>query len=329
MSAPYILDVDTGTDDALALILAARHPDIDLRAVTCVAGNTSIENVVRNTGAVLQAIGAPGMPVAGGAERPLLEPHRDADHVHGVNGLAGIDLPASLVPPARVHAVELLRQQLTSSEQPITLVALGPLTNVALLLRMYPAAAARIGRIVLMGGSASVGNATPVAEFNVWHDPEAAAVVFGTSVPLTMYGLDVFTGLQLTDDQVANMAGAEDPGANLVHRILTGRPTLVDEGYGLGDAGAVCAAVDPAGMETERARVAVECGGVLARGQTIVDRRARPGEADLRGARFGEYAEVGLAIDVDRYRELFLRHACQVESGVHGRRDARAQVRAG
>lgn len=194
---PLILDVDTGVDDALALIAAVRHPDLDLLAVSCVTGNASLERVVDNTLRVLDAAGAPaGIPVAAGAERPLIAPPRSAGHVHGEDGLAGIVLPESSRVPDPAGAVGMLRRVILGHPQKVTIVALAPQTNLALLLRIHPEVADNIERIVFMGGSAAIGNATAVAEFNVWHDPEAAAIVLDAAhelgIPLTMYGLDVF-----------------------------------------------------------------------------------------------------------------------------------------
>ena len=135
---PVVLDVDTGVEDALALLLAVRHPALELRAVSCVAGNTHVDQVVANTLKVLDAAGAGDVPVARGAERPLLEPARDAHHVHGADGMADLGLPDSPRRPVDVHAVELLRRTILDSAEPVTLVTLAPMTNAALLLRTYP-----------------------------------------------------------------------------------------------------------------------------------------------------------------------------------------------
>ena len=196
---PVVLDVDTGVDDACALLLAALHPALDLRAVTCVGGNAPVDDVVRNTLTVLETAGRADVPVARGAERPLLEPPLHARHVHGEDGMGDLGWQApSLVPDGR-HAIELLRdvcREAAIAGRPVTLVPLAPLTNIALLLRTYPDVASGISEIVFMGGAAHVGNATASAEFNVFHDPEAAAITLDAAADLgirvTMYGLDVF-----------------------------------------------------------------------------------------------------------------------------------------
>ncbi len=198
---PVILDVDTGIDDALALLLAAKSPALDLLAVSCVSGNAGVDQVVRNTLKVLDAAGATDVSVARGADRPLLEPARDARHVHGEDGMGDLGWPDSERAPVDMHAIELMRLTLESAPRPVTLVPLAPMTNVALLLRAYPHVADNIERIVFMGGAAAIGNATAAAEFNVWHDPEAAGIVLTSGLPVTMYGLDVF--YEVTIDEAA------------------------------------------------------------------------------------------------------------------------------
>ncbi|MYZ09506.1 nucleoside hydrolase, partial [Streptomyces sp. SID2999] len=222
---PVIIDCDTGVDDALALLLAVRHPGLDLRAVTCVAGNTDVDGVVHNTLTVLEQAGAPDIPVARGAERPLLEPARSARHVHGSDGMGDLGLPAPTRAPAAVDAVTLLRREILASPRPVTLIPTAPLTNIALLLRTHPEVTRNIERIVFMGGAVGVGNATPVAEFNVWHDPEAAAILLGADVPITMYGLDVFTRVVVPGTEVRRLRASAEPGAKLAGDLLSHRPS--------------------------------------------------------------------------------------------------------
>ena len=192
ISTPVILDVDTGIDDAFAILFAARHPSIKLLGATCVDGNTNVAQVVANTLQVLDAAGAGDIPVARGAIRPLLGQSQYAEYVHGEDGMGDLGLPPSRRNVDARSAIELLRDLVDQSPEPVTLVPLAPLTNIALFLRAFPESAKKLKKIVLMGGSASAGNATPAAEFNVWHDPEAAAIVFQSGIPITMYGLDVF-----------------------------------------------------------------------------------------------------------------------------------------
>lgn len=308
---PVIIDCDTGVDDALALLFAVRHPGIDLRAVTCVAGNTDVDGVVRNTLTVLEQAGAGDIPVARGAARPLIEPVRAAHHVHGLDGMGDLGLPAPTRVAVDVDAVTLLRREILASPTPVTLIPTAPLTNIALLLRTHPDVVRNIERIVFMGGAVATGNATPVAEFNVWHDPEAAAVLLTAGVPITMYGLDVFERVVVPAADVERLRASSEPslrmaGELLAHRdpAASGDPTPTG---GLGDAGAVCAVVDPEGLTTELLPVEVSLAPGPTRGQTVVDRRRRPGESEIHeGEREVTLVDVGLGVDVERYVKLWL-----------------------
>ena len=306
---PVILDVDTGIDDALAILFAVAHPELDVRAITCVDGNTSLDQVVANTLAVLDAAGAGDIPVAAGARDPLIELSREAAWVHGADGLAETHLPASPRKPVDVHAVELLRRTLAESPEPITLITLAPMTNVALLIRMHPEVLPRIARIVFMGGSASRGNATAVAEFNVWHDPEAAFIVLNSGVPLTMYGLDVFEEVLIDQDRIARLPQG-NPGEQLAGRLLG--YTSVHPASGetftyamIGDAGAVAAVVAPELLRFENLPAQVELAGGYSRGHLIVDRRAS-GEGDYLPAGPWPRVDVALEVDAEAMAELFL-----------------------
>ncbi|MEU2964369.1 nucleoside hydrolase [Streptomyces ardesiacus] len=307
---PVIIDCDTGVDDALALLLAVRHPRLDLRAVTCVAGNTDVAGVVRNTLTVLERADAPDVPVARGAERPLIEGVRTARHVHGADGMGDLGLPAPTRAPADVDAVTLLRREILASPRPVTLIPTAPLTNIALLLRTHPEVTGNIERIVFMGGAVATGNATPVAEFNVWHDPEAAAILLTAGVPITMYGLDVFERVIVPGTHVRRLRASAEPGTRLVGDLLAHRGPATDAsdpGGGLGDAGAVCAVIDPEGLTTRRLPVEVSLAPGPARGQTLVDRRLRAGESELHdGVREQPLVDVALDVDVARYVELYL-----------------------
>ncbi|MET8079662.1 nucleoside hydrolase [Streptomyces sp. NPDC005303] len=308
---PVIIDCDTGVDDALALLFAVRHPGIDLRAVTCVAGNTDVDGVVRNTLTVLEQAGAGDIPVARGAARPLIEPVRTAQHVHGLDGMGDLGLPAPTRVAVDVDAVTLLRREILASPTPVTLVPTAPLTNIALLLRTHPEVVRNIEQIVFMGGAVATGNATPVAEFNVWHDPEAAAILLTAGVPITMYGLDVFERVLVPAADVQRLRASSEPslrmaGELLAHRdpATSGDPTPTG---GLGDAGAVCAVVDPEGLTTELLPVEVSLAPGPTRGQTVVDRRPRPGESEIHeGEREVTLVDVGLAVNVERYVKLWL-----------------------
>lgn len=309
---PVIIDCDTGVDDALALLFAVRHPGLDLRAVTCVAGNTDVDGVVRNTLTVLEQAGAPAIPVARGAERPLLEPARPAP-VHGADGMGDLGLPAPTRTPVDIDAVTLLRREILASPRPVTLIPTAPLTNIALLLRTHPEVTRNIERIVFMGGAVATGNATPVAEFNVWHDPEAAAVLLTAGVPITMYGLDVFQQVVVDSAEVHRLRASSEPGTRLAGELLAhrpahqGEPPQAEEAGGLGDAGAVCAVADPQGITTSLLPVEVSLAPGPTRGQTVVDRRTRLGESEIyEGGHERALIGVALEVNADRYVKLYL-----------------------
>ena len=313
---PVVLDVDTGVDDACAILLAATHADLDLRAVTCVGGNAPVDDVVRNTLVVLHAAGRTDVPVARGVERPLLEHPAHARHVHGDDGMADLGWPAAPAGPDPRHAVELLRdvcRSAASEGRPVTLVPLAPLTNVALLLRTHPEAARGIARIVFMGGAAHVGNTTASAEFNVFHDPEAAAVVLDAAnelgIAVTMYGLDVFYEPVVTADEAAELVARGGRGpAELAGRLIEFQCRRFGRGAAtIGDAGAVCALLDPSALTTQVLPIRVELAGHWSRGRTIVDMRERGsfahdphGEAPVR-------VEVALGVDGATYADLWRR----------------------
>jgi pyrimidine-specific ribonucleoside hydrolase len=317
---PVVLDVDTGVDDACAILLATLHPRLDLRAVTCVAGNVGVDQVVRNTLIVLAAAGRSDVPVARGAARPLLEPAREARHVHGQDGLGDLDhaalrLPDAAAEPDRRHAVELLRDVLCDaarSGEPVTLVPTAPLTNVALLLRTYPEAAHGLRRIVFMGGTAGTGNATASAEFNVWHDPEAAAVVLDAAhelgIPMTMYGLDVFYDVRVSRADAHELLGGEHPASRLAGALVEFQcDRFGEDDATIGDAGAVCAVVDPGGLTTASHAVHVELAGMRTRGQTVVDRRSWAGDLEHDPHEPSPaLVDVALGVDGPRWRSLWL-----------------------
>src|SRR5690625_2592463 len=204
-----LVDCDTGLDDALALLLLFRVPGVRVHGVTCVNGNVGVDHVTRNTLSVLDVAGAPDVPVARGCPQPLASEKVDASWIHGEAGLGSVVLPESdrqLVPD---HAVELMHRTLAAAQKPMTLIALGPLTNLAVLLTSYPEVTAKIERLVVMGGSAAAGgNDAAAAEFNFFADPEAADIVLRAGVDTALHGLDVFNRLALSKDDAARLAAS-------------------------------------------------------------------------------------------------------------------------
>ena len=188
---PIIIDTDPGIDDALAIAIALFSEELDVKLISTVAGNVSLENVTNNALKLL-SFWEKDIPVAAGADRPLIEPLVDASNVHGVTGMEGYDFPE---PKKELlleeHAVNAMHRVIMESAEPVTLVPIAPLTNIALLFTMYPEVKANIKEIVMMGGSAGRGNKGVMSEFNIATDPEAAKIVFDSGLPIVMAGLDV------------------------------------------------------------------------------------------------------------------------------------------
>lgn len=279
---PVVLDCDPGHDDMVAILLAAASPALDLRAITTVGGNGSLENVTRNALLTCTHAGIVDVPVAAGAAEPLLgrrtsDPPTHASQVHGASGMDGADLgePAVALDPR--HAVDLIADVLRESPEPVTLIPTGPLTNVALLLTRFPELRANVREIVLMGGAIATGNWRPLAEFNIWCDPEAAHVVFSGGLPVTMCGLDVTHQALATDDVLASLRAIGSPLSALVvdllgffadrYQTLWGFPAAP-----VHDPVAVARVIDPRVVRCEEANVVVELRGEHTRGATVVDR---------------------------------------------------------
>jgi inosine-uridine nucleoside N-ribohydrolase len=291
-----LLDCDPGHDDAIALLFALASPEIELLGVTTVAGNQTLEKTTANAIRVLDFVGRDDIPVAAGAERPLLREPFVAAYVHGETGLDGPDLPPPQREPLEQHAVDFLAERVAGA----TLVAVGPLTNVALLLERHPDA--RPERIVLMGGSIGLGNVTPAAEFNVWADPEAAAQVFAAGFDLTMIGLDVTHQALLMEADAERLRVAGRTGRmvaelyDFFHRFH--RDTYGFGGSPIHDAVAVAHVFRPELVQTEHRHVAIETTSELTRGRTVVDLWRRTGEEPN--------AHVGVGIDGRAFVELLL-----------------------
>ncbi|CAB4830308.1 MAG: nucleoside hydrolase [Actinobacteria bacterium] len=303
-----ILDVDTGVDDAFAVLFAAMHPGINLLGITCVDGNTNVDQVVENTLKVLDAAGANEIPVARGAVRPLLGESQYAEYVHGADGMGDLGIAPSHRRVDSRSAVELLRDLIEGSKDPVTLVPVAPLTNIALFLRAFPETAKKIHRIVLMGGSASAGNATATAEFNIWHDPEAAAIVFQSGVPITMYGLDVFMRPGITSKEAARLKSSSDSAPQFAGSLIEAFiERLHTSPVTLGDYGAVACVIHPELFTTEMFDVVVDTSSGPARGQTICDRRDAFLK-DLEPLALEDSAKVRVVMDLDveAVRQLWL-----------------------
>jgi inosine-uridine nucleoside N-ribohydrolase len=275
VSIPILLDCDPGHDDAIALLLALASPEVELLGVTTVSGNQTLEKTTANAIRVLEFVGRDDVPVAAGADRPLVRERSVAANVHGDTGLDGPALPPPQKKPLEQPALEFLAETIAASPAPVTLVPTGPLTNVALLLASYPEAGERLERIVLMGGAIAEGNVTPAAEFNIWADPEAASRVFTSGLDVTMIGLDVTHKALMRPEHAERLRGAGRTGTmvaelydffSIFHREVYGM-----EAAPIHDAVAVAHVVQPGLVETVERHLAVDCESQLCRGRTVVD----------------------------------------------------------
>ncbi len=297
-----IHDCDPGHDDAIALLLALASPEIELAGVTTVHGNQTLAKTTANALKVLEHAGREGVPVAAGADRPIRRPAFVAAYVHGESGLDGPTLPEPTAVPVEQHAVDFIAEVVLASEEPVTLVPTGPLTNIGLFLARHPEAARRVERIVLMGGAIGEGNVTPAAEFNIWCDPEAADRVFMSGLDVTMIGLDVTHQALVGPDHAGRLRAAGRVGS-MVAELLDFYGRFHRETYGwagspIHDAVAMAHAFRPGIVETVRTGVRVDCEGELGRGRTNCDLRGRMG--------WEPNAEVAVAIDPDAFVEFLL-----------------------
>jgi inosine-uridine nucleoside N-ribohydrolase len=299
---PVLVDCDPGLDDALALLLVLASPELELLGVTTVAGNQTVDKTTENALQVLELAGREDVPVARGADGPLVGELVVADDAHGESGLGGLVLPEPTTGPIKEHAVDFLAERLLAADRPVTLFALGPLTNLALLLALHPNAARGIDRIVLMGGAIGEGNMTASAEFNIWIDPEAAASVFESGLDVTMVGLDVTNRAVLTPEDAERLRGGGSVGAaaaSMLDFYLGFYEAAYEHGGApIHDAVAVAHALRPEVVTTLPRRVDVELRG-LCRGRTIVDMRRRTTLPEPN-------ARVAVDIDVHAFRDLLL-----------------------
>src|ERR671936_2144293 len=295
MTTPVLLDCDPGHDDAIALLLALGSPELELLGVTTVAGNKTVEKTTANAIGVLELAGA-DVPVAAGADRPLVREPFFAAYVHGETGLDGPDLPPPRAQPVAQHAVDFLAEQIAGA----TLVATGPLTNIALLLVRHPRS--RPERLVLMGGAIAEGNVTPAAEFNIWADPEAAARVFANGLDVTMVGLDVTHRALLTAAHAERLRGVGRVGRTVAELLdfygVFHRNVYGFDGSPVHDAVAVADTIRPELLRVERLNVEIDCESSLCRGRTVVDLWRRTDRAPN--------ANVAVVIDSEAFLGLLL-----------------------
>lgn len=301
--AKVIIDCDPGIDDALALVFAHGHTGLDLRGITTVAGNVGLDATTANALAVRDFAGLGDVPVVAGCAGPLLRKPLNARRVHGVSGLGAAVIPRSRARPAEGHAADYLSAAVGARPRQVTLVAVGPLTNVALALRRDPRLVSQVRDFVIMGGSAGRGNATPAAEFNIAADPEAAAIVFSAGWTVTMIGLDVTLQARATAAVRERMRVLGRLADELLLPSLssyqgqTAGPLPQPEGTPVHDVCAVARVAAPGLFTCVPARVEVETRGQWTAGMTVTDFSAAPRDCNAR---------VAVAVDVAAFWDVVL-----------------------
>ncbi|WP_326902392.1 ribonucleoside hydrolase RihC [Kosakonia cowanii] len=296
MGLPIILDTDPGIDDAVAIAAALFAPECDLKLITTVAGNVSLEKTTRNALQLLHFWNA-DVPLVQGAATPLLRPLYNAADVHGESGLDGYDFIEHARQPLAIPAFQAIRDMLLASPEPITLVTIGPLTNIALLLTHYPECQFNIRRLVMMGGSAGRGNFTPSAEFNIAVDPDAAARVFASGLDIVMCGLDVTNHATLAPAFLATLPTLNRTG-KMLHALFSHyRSGSMATGQRMHDLCAIAYLVRPDLFTLKPCFVAVETQGQFTTGATVVDIDGKLG--------LPANAQVALDMDVEGFRTWF------------------------
>ncbi len=303
MKHKTILDCDPGHDDAIAILLAAHHPDIDLLAITTVAGNQSVEKTTRNALKVCSLANIRQVPVARGMDRPLLRPAHHAPDIHGESGMDGPHIPEPDIELDPRHGVDLLIELLLNSDGDITLVPTGPLTNIAAAMRREPAIIPKIAAISLMGGAMGLGNVTPAAEFNIHTDPEAAEIVFGCGRPITMVPLEVTHQALATEEVTTRLRTAQRPVATFAADLLVFFASTYHDVFGfpaapVHDPCAVATVIDPTILRAHTMYVAIETTGPWTTGRTVCDVYGKFGKPPN--------ARVGYTLDIKRFWDMVI-----------------------
>jgi inosine-uridine nucleoside N-ribohydrolase len=301
-----IIDTDPGLDDTAAILFTLACPErVTVELITTVFGNTAVERTTRNALTILDAAGRTDIPVYQGAARPLLREPRFAPHIHSEDGLGGLAaryLPTGAARPG--VAAERIVERVMAEPGELTLVALGPLTNVALALKLEPRLANSVRQIVLMGGAVRVpGNVSPVASANMLNDPDAAAIVYASGAPIVQSGLDVAYPTIISPAHLARIAAADTPGARLLSEVARANIASYFQTYGdeggarFNDLPTVAYVVDPSLFEVERYPVVIETTGIYTTGMTVVDWRGQLGVPAT--------TDVLMGVDAPRLVELF------------------------
>jgi inosine-uridine nucleoside N-ribohydrolase len=312
-----IIDTDPGTDDAIAILLALNSPELDVRALTVVPGNVTAQQGLENALKLVSLANRCDIPVAGGAQHPLFQKLITAELWHGANGLANVELPPSKCKADPRFGPDLIIQMIHESPHEITLVPIGPLTNIALALLKDPSIVPLVKEVVIMGGSISGGNVNASAEANIYNDPEAAQIVFQAGWRLTMVGLDVGDKTlydQAHLDQLSKTHGPETDFAVKVLTFLIGQEAKYGAGGGspMYDPLAVGTAIDPSITSTQAMHVDVESRGEFTRGETVANRHDTVERNVLHGDRYiiegvdhvNPNVQVAIGVNAEQFLQL-------------------------
>jgi inosine-uridine nucleoside N-ribohydrolase len=317
-----ILDTDPGVDDAMAILLAVRSPELKIEAITPVCGNVPLSLTLPNALRLLEIAGRTDIPVAAGASTPLVRRLITAKYVHGNNGLGGVEFPEPKIQPVAAPAVELIRSIVRKNPGEITIVAVGPLTNIATVLKTDPSIGTLIKEIVVMGGSLSGGNITPSAEFNFYVDPEAARIVFDAGVPVTMVGLNVTERVLLREEQVRALEAAQNPVSQAAAKIMRATLERMRKGrdvtvIAMHDPLTVAHLIDPTILTLKDYYVQIETTGELTAGESVAYsgaspvRRSPPMDTgklppEVPEEPFGPNSKVAVDVNADKFFNLLL-----------------------
>lgn len=294
---PIILDMDPGIDDAVALSIALTHSAIDIKLLTSVAGNVSVDKTTTNLLKLTTFFKQTQIPVARGAAAPLKKAFVDASYIHGASGMPGYEFPEITTKPLTTDAIEAMAKVLSDAPEPMTIVATGSYTNIALLIQKHPELLSKIKSFVLMGGSLSGGNVSSVAEFNVFTDPDAASIVFKSGVPIVMIGLDVTLKALLSLETIDAVADLGEAG-NMLHKLMTAYGDSEPGGKPMHDVNTICYLIHPEFYTTKEYWVDIITDGP-ATGATIADTQNRWSQGKVN-------AKVAINIDTQAFEKWFM-----------------------
>lgn len=313
-----ILDTDPGTDDALALMLALNSPELDVRAITVVPGNVTLAMGVENALRMVSLANRCDIPVAAGASKPLFQKLITAEFWHGKNGLADIDLALSKCKVDARFGPDLIIQLVKASPHEITLVPVGPLTNIAIAVQKDPSIVPLVKEVILMGGSISGGNVNAAAEANIYNDPEAAQIVFQAGWPITMSGLEVGNKALFTQKYLDELGQTHGPVNDFIYKVgkfmLDLSAKFGDSGSPMYDPSAVAIAIDPTLVKVQEMHIDVETKGEFTRGETVGNRSGYIERNVLHGDHYviegtdkvAPNTKVCVDVDADRFLKLFV-----------------------